>query len=86
MTQDEEVTRGDRAKELINSELFVEAKEKLELAVIGQLRRVAVKGETATVAQQQLILMLQMQDMFIQHFETIIETGMLARDKNLGSS
>jgi len=81
----EEERRAERAQELLNNELFIEAKEKLETAVLDQLRRVAVKGETATVAQQQLIIMLQMQDMFIRHFETIIETGMLARDKNLGS-
>ena len=84
-TLQEEITRADEAKRLLDHPLIQEAHSKINSAVIGQLERTHIKGNDATIAQQQLIMLLQTHKQYIRHFETIIETGMMARDKLFGS-
>jgi hypothetical protein len=81
---DEEL-RAEKAKEVLNNSLVKEAFSKLEDACIDLIKRTPVKGKEASIQQAQVIMVMQSQEAFKRHFESIIETGMLARDKNFGS-
>lgn len=85
MTQEEELIRAERAKQILDDPLIKEFIEKLDAETLYQIDKAPTFGLDIRKKQQQIIMLRQQHNQFVRHFETCIETGMLARDPNLGS-
>lgn len=75
MTPEQEVIRGGRAREILDSELFIEAKRQIRAGIEGQMAKVAIADEKM---HTRLILTLQLWNALERYFETARETGDLA--------
>ena len=77
----DEIARGEEAARILNSSVFNDAVKDIENAALKQLKKSPVKGPTATTEQQQLILLLQVSNMFVKLLQEVIDTGKLANQQ-----
>jgi hypothetical protein len=76
MTPDEELRRAREAESLMNSPLFVEARQSLERQLTSLRRDVNIH---ATEMHTRLILMEQLSAKFFSFFEQALQTGKMAQ-------
>jgi hypothetical protein len=74
----DDVVRGEEAKRILDSSVFKDAMDTLRGGVIGQLNKVPIAGDTATIAQQQMIMLLQVSTKFEKIIQDVISTGKLS--------
>ncbi|NIT13995.1 MAG: hypothetical protein GTN99_07080 [Candidatus Dadabacteria bacterium] len=77
----EEIARGEEAKRIINSQVFKDALEQIKGEAYKQLDKSPIVGDSATVHQQQLIMLLKVSNKFVKLFEDTIMTGKLAAEQ-----
>lgn len=78
MTPEQELQRAGEARQIIDSPMFVAAREQLE-AQLKQIRRTV--PVTQTDMHTRLILMEQLMGYFFDYFDQIAQTGRLAEMK-----
>jgi hypothetical protein len=74
-TLDKEVIDGEKARQLLNNEVFKAAWENAENSIISQMAEVKMRD---TEMHTRLILALQILNNVRRHIETTMETGQLA--------
>lgn len=75
MGNTDEISRGIRAKQLIENELFQEAFKAAEQSIMHQMDRVPIKDaemHTRLILAKQMLVAVQ------QYLETVIDTGDMA--------
>lgn len=75
MTPEEEIVRGGRARELLDSAIFKEAREHITAQINGQMAKVPIADQTT---HTRLVMMLQLWNALQGWFEQVAETGKLA--------
>lgn len=78
MTKEEQILRGNQAKQLLDNALFKEFLDELDRATIKQIDKVPVLGINVEEKQRQVILIRQMKNKFVKLMTTCIETGKMA--------
>lgn len=76
MAPEEEVVRGGRAAELLDSAIFKEAKQHVLDTLTAQMRKVPMSDQTM---HTRLIVALQCWDAFERFFEQLKQTGEMAQ-------
>jgi hypothetical protein len=76
MTPDMEVQRGEQAKELLDNPLFVESYDKIEAEIKAAWEASPVRD---VEGREKLYQMLMIARKFKAHFESVVNTGKMAR-------
>lgn len=75
MTPEEEVVRAGQAQQVLDSEIFREARNAIKGGIHEQMSRVPMADERM---HTRLILALQLWESFERYFDNVLESGKLA--------
>lgn len=75
MSIEEELSKAGRAKEILESEIFKEMRDKVRGGIISQMEKCPIAD---TNLHTKLVLTLQVWGVLEKYFDTIVDTGKLA--------
>ena len=75
MNIEEELSKADNAKQILESDIFKEMRENVRGGIISQIERCPIADEKM---QSKLVMTLQLWGVLEKYFDTVIDTGKLA--------
>ena len=78
MSLEEEMQRGERAKQILNDPLYNEVMDQLKADIVSRIEQADFRDDQS---QSRLVLTLQLMKAFRRKFEHVLETGQLAESQ-----